>query len=1102
MRIKLYCVFFLLFSCIAAAAQNKTVSGTVISGDGEALPGVTVSLKGTTTATTTNAKGRYTIQVPSAANATLVFSYVGSEDKEVSIAGRSNIDVSMVITSSKLNDVVVIGYGTVKRKDLTGAVSSVSGKEIAAVPVANVAQAMQGKLPGVNVVSQDGRPGADIAIRVRGGGSISQSNQPLILIDGVPGTLSDIPVNEVQSIDVLKDASSTAIYGARGANGVVVVTTKGAQAGKTNVSFNSYYKSNTPAKYLDALSPYDYLQYVWANAAANGSAFQVPFEQLYGLGANTGSNSGGIGSYKNLASDDIQRKVYNSSVSWNHDLTVTGGTDKTKILFSANYIDDQGMKINSYLKRANVTFKLAQKVFDNVTFSLDTRYTDVQSMDNEGTTNGYGSLLSSAYQFRPIATSHILGDLNALTQGNIEQYGKNVMWDDYSPVARIGDYFPLSLNQKLRAIASIDWKVVKGLIYHSDLSLSRSWGQQKSWSGAIYNNFVDDATGEKLYAGNASYGKSDAWGLRWSNTLNYEFTINNSNKLNVLAGQEVSNSGGTGIAISANHFPANFDRKTAFAQINQYDQTVGSSTFSSSVSTPDRIQSYFGRANYSLLDKYLFTATFRADGSSKFAPSHRWGYFPAGAVAWKLSEEPFIKKIDWVDNLKLRVSYGEVGNDGINSNLWSQSWGSVTDQRYQYAIDNARQSAYDLASSTLANPNLKWETTITRDAGTDFTLFNNRLSGTVDVYWNTTKDLLMLTTIPGITGFTSTYANIGQKSNKGVELSLSGTILENKNWRVTVSGNINFNKSNVDKLAANVTGLYGTGWGGVFTYPTNDYILEQGHPVGLVRGLTYEGIYTPADFDYNNGKYTLRKGVPDLGSWFTVVHGLTANDLPSGQHAYPGLPKYKDLNGDGVIDDNDISLIGNMNPVHTGGFNLNAAYKSIDFGLYFNWSYGNKIYNANKLATMYGPKEQGVYQNKLAIMKNSYKIYDVENGQLVRLTTPDQLNAANINASLPLAYQEVGGVSTLGIEDGSFLRLNTLVLGYTLPKTITSKAKINNLRIYGSVYNLLTITGYSGLDPEVNTDPSHNNAIYPTLGFDFGTYPRARSYVVGLNLSF
>jgi TonB-linked SusC/RagA family outer membrane protein len=1103
MKSKIFSLLFLMFSVAVARSQNKMVTGKVTSDAGEMLSGVTVSLKGTQKATATNSSGEYSISVPSTGKEVLIFSFVGKDSKEITVGDRTTINVSLTNSTSTLNDVVVIGYGTVKRKDLTGAVASVSGKEIATAPVANVAQAMQGKLPGVSIVSQDGRPGADVAIRVRGGGSISQSNQPLILIDGVPGTLSDIPADQVQSIDVLKDASSTAIYGSRGANGVVLVTTKGAKAGKTTVSLNSYVKFNTPTKYMKALDPYDYLKYVWANAAANGSAFQTPFEQLYGLGANTGNNAGGIDSYKNLGSDDIQKQVYNNSTSWNHGLTLTGGTDRTKMLFSANYIDDEGMKINSYFKRANVAFKVAQKIFDNVTFSLDTRYTNTQNMDDEGTTNGYGSLLSSAYTFRPIATSHILGDLNALTQGNIEQYGKNVMWDNYNPAARIGDYFPLSLGQNFQGIASLDWKVIKGLTYHTDFSLNTTWGQQKYWSGAIYNNYIDDATGEQLYAGDATYGKSDSWGLRWSNTLNYDFSINNSNQLNILAGQEVYNSGGTGISIQANHFPANFDKQTAFAQINQYNQTVGSSSFSSSVSTPNRINSYFGRVNYSLLDKYLFTVTFRADGSSKFAPTNRWGYFPAGAFAWKLSDEPFMKSVRWLDNLKLRASYGEVGNNGINSNLWSQSWGSVTDQRYQYAIDRARQSAYDLASSTLANPNLKWETTITRDIGTDFNLFKSRLSGTVDVYWNTTKDLLMLTTIPGITGFTSTYANIGQTSNKGVEVSLSGTIYESKNWRVTAGGNINFNKGNVDKLAPNVTGLYGTVWGGTAaTYPVNDYILLQGHPVGLVRGLTYDGFYTPADFDYNNGTYTLKKGIPDIGSWITVIHGLTANDRPSGQNAYPGLPKYKDLNGDGIIDDKDLSVIGNMNPIHTGGFNLSATYKSIDFGAYFNWSYGNQIYNANKLATLYGPKEAGVYQNKLDIMKNAYKIYDVQNGQLVRLTTPDQLNAANANASLPLAYNEVIGVSTLGIEDGSYLRLNTLVLGYTLPKSITSKAKINNLRIYGSIYNLLTITGYSGLDPEVNVDPSHNSAVYPTTGLDFGTYPRARSFVVGVNLSF
>ena len=454
-------------------AQNlQNVKGTILDGrNNTPLADVSVVVKGTGIGAKTGATGEYTVKAKP--GDVITFSFAGYETYEVTVRNQTTINYTLKESASKLDEVVVIGYGTSKRKDLTGAVSSVSGKQLASAPVANVAQAMQGKLPGVSIVSQDGRPDADISIRVRGGGSISQSNQPLILIDGVPGSLNDIPVNQVQSIDVLKDASSTAIYGSRGANGVVLVTTKGAQAGKTTITYNGYVKFNTPTKYLEALSPYEYLKYVWANAAANGTAYSTPFEKLYGLGANTGSNTGGIESYKDLPADDMQRQVYKASVSTNHDLTVTGGTDKTKMLFSASYINEQGMKLNSYLRRGNVSFKVSQKLFNNVTFNLDTRYTDFQTVGDEGTTNGSGSLLSNSYRFRPIATSHILGDLNALRTGNIEQYGKASMWDTYSAASRIADFEPLTISQSLRAIGSVNWDIVKSLTYHSDISLSR-----------------------------------------------------------------------------------------------------------------------------------------------------------------------------------------------------------------------------------------------------------------------------------------------------------------------------------------------------------------------------------------------------------------------------------------------------------------------------------------------------------------------------------------------------------------------------------------------------------------------------------------------------
>ena len=1085
---------------MSVAQAAKKVTGTVLDEQGQPMIGVTVRLRDGKAGATTDLDGKFSIEVPQ--NSVLVFSYIGYQEYTLTVGNQNNYIINMESENAALDEVVVIGYQTIKRKDLTGSVASVRGEDVATMPVANVAQALQGKLPGVNVTTQDGRPDATVSIRVRGGGSISQSNDPLILVDGITvKSLDDIPSDQVESIDVLKDASSTAIYGARGANGVILVTTKGAKEGKVSVSYNGYVKFNTPTKYLDTLDPYDYLSFVWGNAAALGDAYRVSFEELYGLGDNAGSNTGGIESYRNVSNQDIQKDVYNSSVSHNHDLTITGGNDKTRMLFSANYMDEEGMKINSYARRASFNFKINQKITKNLDVSFDARYSDRRTMGDEKTTNGSGSILSSSYRFRPIATSDILGDLDAMREGNMEMYGRQSTWDRYSPAARIGDYEPLYIRQRLRGTASLNWRIIDGLTYHTDLSYNRTWEEDKIWGGAIYNNYMNDATGEKLYAGSVEWAKRGSWGLRWTNTMSYDFNfLPEEHRLNLLLGHEVTDSGGDEIEIDANHFPANFTKDNAFAMINQYDKTAGTSNFFSGVDMPERILSFFGRVNYTLLDRYLFTFTFRADGSSKFSPEHRWGYFPAAAIGWRISEEPFMESTrDWLDNLKLRFSYGSVGNDGIDANLWSQMWTSETDMRWQYALNNQYSSSYDYSATEMANKDLKWETTITRNIGVDFSFFNSRLWGSVDLYWNTTKDLLMLTSIPGITGFTATYDNIGQTSNKGIEISLSGEIYKDKDWNITAGMNINFNKGNVDELADNVTGLYSSSWCGSSSFPGNDYILKEGSPVGIVRGYIYDGFYTTDDFNYVNGQYVLKEGVADLGSFINPVHGV---DRPEGQNAYPGLPKYRDMNDDKVIDELDVCEIGDMNPVHTGGFNINATWKNFDLGLYFNWSYGNDVYNVNKIASMYCAKESGAYENKLAFMKDAYKIYDIVDGQLVHLTTPEQLNAANVNAKYPLPYSENGVTSTLAIEDGSYLRLNTLTLGYSLPQNLLRKVGISKLRIYGTVYNVFTITGYSGLDPEVSANTSNNNATYPTVGLDWGTYPRARSFVVGLNLTF
>lgn len=1080
---------------VAAFAQQK-ISGTVKDANGQPVIGATVMVDGTQNGMVADIDGNWTLTV--APGSSITASCIGYADVKMSVTASQSV-YNFILSEDALflDETVVIGYQVVKRRDLTGSVASVNARDLSTAPVSNIAQALQGKLAGVNVVSQDGRPDATINIRVRGGGSISQSNDPLILIDGVVGTLSDIPSDQVESIDILKDASSTAIYGARGANGVVLITTKGAKEGRVKISYNGYAKYNTPTKYTDALGAYDYLAYTWALASAHDADYYAkPFAKLFGLG-----EYGDINRYKNVKTTDLQKKVYGPSFSHSHDLSISGGNDMTKVLFSVNYNDEDGMKVNSYHRRANVSLKVNQKVSDNLNFGLDMRYTDVTSVGDESAGSGNGSLLSSSFNFRPIATEDILGDLSALREGAIEAHGKGVLWDQYSAYNQIMDYEPLRQRQNIRGTASMNWTPIKGLTYHSELTLRRSYNQNHTWRGAVANNYLNDVTGEKNWAGSATLYKGDSWGMRWTNTLNYMFNIGKEHSFNFLLGQEMTNSGGESMTISQERFPANFTKENAFAMIDQYDKEASTQTrpFYSGYNTPSRILSYFTRLNYTLLDRYLFTATFRADGSSKFAPSNRWGFFPAGAFAWRVSQEPFMEDVSWMDDLKLRLSYGAVGNDGISSDLWSQTWSASSTMYY---IENADKPSYTLAG-TMANPDLKWETTITRNLGVDFGILKGKLSGSLEVYWNTTKDLLMRTALPGITGFTATYDNVGQTSNKGVELSLRANIVETKDWGLSLGANINFNKNNIDALAEGVSGRYGSSWFHAGN-PGDDFGFEVGKPVGLVRGLVYEGMYSTDDFTYDSATdlYTLKPGIPDVSANITgVMHGIKT---PEGQNAFPGMAKYKDADGNGVADAADYEIIGDMNAKFTGGFNINANYKNWDLGLYFNYSVGNQIYNINKMASMLGYKETGVYKNHLGLLKDAYKIYDIQNGQLVRMHTPEELNALNKSAIHPLCYNEGGVVSSAGIEDGSYLRLNTTTIGYTLP-TESAFAKtmgISALRLYATVYNLLTLTKYTGIDPEVSTNERINDAVYPTPGLDWGAYPRARSFVFGVNVSF
>ena len=414
------------------------------------------------------------------------------------------------------------------------------------------------------------------------------------------------------------------------------------------------------------------------------------------------------------------------------------------------------------------------------------------------------------------------------------------------------------------------------------------------------------------------------------------------------------------------------------------------------------------------------------------------------------------------------------------------------------------------ATSSIANTDLKWETTIARNLGFDFQLFGGKLNGTLELYKNTVKDLLMIQPVPALTGFQYTYANIGQTSNKGIELSLSGDLIKSQDFNLMGSININVNKGNVDKLDPSVDGKYSSGFGGVYFNPRQDYYLEEGKPVGLFRGYVYDGWYTTADFDYNPAtqQYTTKAGVPKIEAGILgTVYGTQANK-PAGQSEYPGVQKVKDINGDGIINADDITVTGDANPAHTGGFNLSGNLKQFDFSFDFTWSVGNDIYNASHVEAYAGNKEQGLYRNRYQELAGAYKIYDIINGQLTKVVDPAALDALNANATTFLPYPENGLATTFGIEDGSYLRLNTITLGYSIPQNIVDRLGINRFRIYGSIFNAFTITGYDGFDPEINVNESSNsggafNAFrLPTPGLDLNAYPRPRTYTFGVNIEF
>jgi TonB-linked SusC/RagA family outer membrane protein len=1068
---RIFSLLIAFFWCTLLSAQEMSVTGTVSDEFGEALPGVNVFIKGTTTGAITGIDGSYTLKINDAANDVLVFSFIGFDKQEVIVAGRNQIDVVLKTEFTQLDEVVAVGYGTMKKKDLTGAVASIDVADMEKMPVANVAQAMAGRAAGVQITASQGEPGAAITIRVRGGGSITQNNEPLYIIDGFPSEdgLNALDPSDIESIDILKDASSTAIYGARGANGVVVISTKGGSVKKTTVNFDAYYGIKQLSRKLGVLSAREFVLLDYERETLG-----LPFDSNGDMtdAYRVHSNNYGLWEdhdeiYQNRPGIDWQDESFGGNAYMqNYKVSVNGGTKSARYNFAYSHFDDEGLMINSGFKRDNAKLKLSLTPNDKLDIDANINYTD-QEKYGHGTTSGtaYFNRMSHIIQYRP--TIGIKGDDSDLIYLDedplLEDESGNVM---QNPIASAEAEHRSYGRKTLSLNTSLEYKIIDGLSVKVFGGLRDETRRTESFDGA--RSITAKRNSIQGWLRNDEYRT-----LTNTNLLLYKKNFN-KHRLELTGGNEQIKQLGKWFRAGASGFPND--------DIGLADLSLGAvPDVPQSYEYEEYMVSFFGRAFYNFNERYLATFTMRADGSSKFGADNKWGYFPSASIAWRASEEPFIKDLNTFSNLKFRLSYGQAGNNRIGNYNSLATMSSVS-----YPLNNTAQVG--MKSDRLPNPGLKWETTHSTNLGIEMGFLEQRIQLTAELYKNITTDLLLNATIPYSSGFSNMVMNIGETQNQGMEFTVSTQNLKRKDFSWTTDFNISFNENKVNSLVGGQDYfLVNSGW----ALKQGDYIVQVGQPVGLMYGWETEGLYQVDDFNYDEATatYTLKEGI-----------AYDPNNT-----AQPGGWKFKDVAGgvdedgnpipDGIIDMNDRKIIGNANPVHYGGITNNFSYKHFDLSVFFNWSWGNDVYNASKLYYNLGDRAN---KNTFDDLNNRWSTID-ENGLLV--TDPTQL--AEMNKGATVARVDELNLNQLrlhswAIEDGSFLRLSNVSLGYNVPRKWLQKVKIAKCRVYATANNLYTWTNYSGYDPEVNI----KNSSGLTPGLDYGAYPRNTSYVFGINLSF
>ncbi len=1051
------------------------VKGKVVSSDNLPLDGVSVIVKGTKSGTVTDKNGQFRILADNG-KATLIFSYVGYLKLEESIKGRSLLDITLTADVKEGDEVVVIGYQSIRRKNLLASVSSVSAKDLKDIPVNSAAEALNGRLAGVTATTAEGSPDAEIRVRIRGGMSITGDNSPLYIVDGVQveNGLSALSPQNIQTIDVLKDAAATAIYGARGANGVIVITTKSGRIGKMNLSYNGFIGVKYLAKKLDVLSPYDYVLYQ-SERSRGSSTDSTTFTKNFGTTWDTLSN------YKNVSPVNWQDEIAGrTGIMQTHNITALGGNKKFTYNFGYTYNDDKAIILNSNYKRHLFNLKGDYKITNKVKLSVSTRYTHTDVF-GAGVSSDKGSAynrLRNAVKYRPfLSNAQEIDDADPIADPNVGN-GLNLV----NPIALANAEYRKKSTDVFNVTASLSYNILKNLSFKSTFGYDRNNYIDRQFSDSITPYSIISGSKKPIVQLDSAYRTT----LTNSNVLTYSINkFKGKHDFDFLLGEETYDLKTENHTQLIRNYPIFTSPADAFAKTSLGNPFTGYPKLGKTRYTSF---SFFSRVNYTYQNKYYFSFNVRADGASKFAPGKQWGYFPSGSFAWRMKNEKFFQNVKFITDLKFRAGFGNVGNNRIDDYLFLTTFRN--DGSYYYGINNQAVTAY--YSSGLVNPGLQWEQNVSRNFGLDISLLHDRLSLSIDYYNNNAKDLLLNVPIASTYGYGTQLQNIGKTSNKGVEIQLNAAIVKKADFTWNANFNISSNKNTVQALGQGQKLFYPAASWGVSGQPT-DYIIRIGDPVGSMWGLVNDGFYKVSDFDYNptTSVYTLKAGVVNNSGIIGTVQ--------------PGSVKFKDLNGDGIIDlDKDRQVIGNPTPKFTGGLNQQFTYKNWDMSLFLNFSYGNDIYNANKIEFTNGYTPNS---NLIGLMANRWKVVTAtgqtaqwvnSSGQSVGIA-PDQLAALNANATIWQPIKSAGAFypSSWAVEDGSFLRVNNITIGYSLPAKSLAGIKLSKLRFYFTANNLAVFTSYSGYDPEVSV---RNSPLTP--GLDYSAYPKSRSFILGVNASF